>query len=55
MKSMLDQLGLGHRLCTKEEVDFSKIKADDFLNVKHNKNILRSVSFDYLSRALGDE
>ena len=55
MKSMLDQLGLGHRLCTKEEVDFSKIKADDFLNVKHNKNILRSASFDYLSRALGDE
>lgn len=54
MKSMLDQLGLGKRLCYADDVDFDTIKESDYAGVKEKKNLLRKESFDFLRTALGE-
>lgn len=54
MKSVLDQLGLEHRLCKVEDIDFSIIKESDYKDVKRKKTVLREKSLKYIEFALGD-
>lgn len=52
MQSMLEQLGIAHRLCKPENVDFLKIDKEDFCGVEEAKIGLRKNSYKFLGDAL---